>query len=100
MISYADWFFYAIGRDKGSKQTRLEVWKIIEESVGRDIVCEPDLSDYAKYLWDLFVELKSGCDHVTHKAIVDYQSLFNVELTAFEIELFIYIDKMSEINNA
>lgn len=85
---------FAIGKDKGSRLTRLESWEKIKKKTGKDASLKPSLSDEARIIWELFVEIRKGCVDITHRSLLDYQDIFGESLTAFEIDMMLKLDKV------
>ncbi|MCK5132701.1 MAG: hypothetical protein KAR40_11185 [Candidatus Sabulitectum sp.] len=87
--------FYAYGRDKGLKLTRLEVWKKITAKTGRvkiELTQQPDIRVESLYLWSMYCAIKKGCEAVTWESIGAYQRLTRVQLKPWESMLMIDIE--------
>ena len=48
--------------------------------------------DDATYMWQMYCEIKKGCDEVDYATLAHYQSVSGVTLTPIEAELMIDVD--------
>lgn len=93
-MSFAEWSFYAYGRDKDSKITRIQSWKQVEKSGGNPegLRNKPDLPSEGLYLWLMYRDIRKGCENIGYAEIAAYQQVTGDILTHWEVDLMIEID--------
>ena len=71
------------------------MWSKIAEQKGEvfDDLIPPALGD-SRYIWNLYLEVKKGCDDVTYAALDHFQTVTGTILTPREAELMIEVDLM------
>lgn len=88
--------FYAHGKDKGSKITRLESWERIRKRSGKikqELKDKPALRPEAFYLWSMYCDIKRGCEFVRLVDIDAYTRLKRLSLTAWEVDTLLDIEQ-------
>ena len=85
--------FYAHGYDKGSSLQRIEVWNRIKERTGKWAGKDkPELPESIEHLWQMYVEIKNGCERVGYVELDAYQRMMSIELNQWEVSLMIDLD--------
>lgn len=95
MLVYGKWQFWAAGRDKGSKVSRLESLKQVEKTLGKkpkQLEEAPELRDCLDYIWSLFVRLRNASDGpISYTEIQSYMDIYG-RLAVFEIDAIMLLD--------
>jgi hypothetical protein len=87
--------FHAHGYDKDSKVSRISQWRQVEKTTGHKpegLQDEPVLKSELTYIWELYNEIKKGCEKIGYAELDCYQRVTGVYLTAWEASLMIDID--------
>ena len=94
MLNYAEWMFYAHGREKGFRTTRIEAWSKIKKQTGKS--AGEDRPDFPKagYLWNIYGDIREGVDVVDYHAIDVYCRLKEDKLTVWEIDQIIKVEHL------
>lgn len=94
MLTFARWMFYANGYDKDSKITRLQAWEQAQRSgaIVEALETKPILSGEADYLWEMYTEIKGGCDKIGYIELDAYQRVTGDALEQWEAKLMIQLD--------
>lgn len=90
------WKAYAHGCDEGSKVSRIAQWQQVEKSSGitpDSLLDKPDLNNDLVYLWNMFVEIRRGCEKIGFIDIDAYSRVTGVEFSSWECSLMIEIDE-------
>lgn len=88
---------HANGKEKGSDLTRWQEWDRIKKSKGvesTELQEKPALNYKSCYLWDLFLEIRKGCDSIGYESIKAYSDVMGVNLTPWECSVLIDIDQI------
>ena len=89
--------FNAHGRDKGATESRLAMWLKIQKRTGKvkkELKEQPFLKPELVYLWDMYCEIKSGCDQITYSEIDAFCRLSGRRMATWEVSLLIKIDQV------
>lgn len=87
--------FYAHGYDEGSKITRIAQWEHVEKTSGHKpekLLNKPILQDDLVYLWEIYLEINSGCDNIGYIELDAYQRVTGTLLDNWEAGLMLQID--------
>lgn len=87
--------FYANGYEKDSKITRLAQWEQVKKSTGivpEKLLEKPKLDENLTYMWNTYVEILGGSNHVGFMEIDCFQKVTGVELSPWQSSLMIQID--------
>ena len=85
----------ANGKNEGSNLTRLEEWERIKKSIGKEsteLQERPQLNDKLYYLWDMFLEIRKGCEKIGYSEIDSYSRVTGIKLTPWECLTMIEVD--------
>jgi len=89
--------FNAHGKDKGSDLTRLETWSRIKESTGREsteLQERPIIDENLIYLWNLFMDIKTGCEGLSYLDLDAYQRVTGTTLTPWESSMMLDLENL------
>jgi len=87
---------YANGYDEGSKVSRIKQWEQVKKSSNIEtegLKDKPELNPDLSYLWDMFIEMRRGCDKIGFLEIDAYSRATGIELTSWESSLMIEVDE-------
>lgn len=89
--------FHAYGKDKGCRETRLELWIRIKDRSGKltkELEAYPRISTEALWFWQQYLQVYKGCGgDVTYQTLDAYQRLMKQVLEPWQVELMVDIDK-------
>jgi hypothetical protein len=89
--------FNAYGKDKGSDLTRLETWERIKESKGiesTELQEKPAIDENLIYLWNLFMDIKRGCESLTFNDLDAYQRVTGITLNYWEASIMLDLENL------
>ena len=93
--------FNAYGKDKKSPITRLEVWLRIEKDTGQksaELQERPTLQENLIYIWNLYTDIKKGCDGLSFVDLDAYQRITGVIITPWEASIMLEIENLRVSN--
>ena len=93
--------FNAYGKDKGSELTRLETWNRIKESTGREsteLQERPAIDENLIYLWNLFMDIKTGCDGLSYVDIDAFNRVTGINLNHWEASIMLDLENLRVSN--
>ena len=93
--------FNAYGKDKKSPITRIEVWLRIEKDTGKkstELQERPTLQENLIYIWNLYTDIKKGCDGLSFVDLDAYQRITGVIITPWEASIMLEIENLRVSN--
>ena len=93
--------FNAYGKDKKSPITRIEVWLRIEKDTGNkstELQERPTLQENLIYIWNLYTDIKKGCDGLSFVDLDAYQRITGVIITPWEASIMLEIENLRVSN--
>jgi len=94
--------FHAYGRDKKSPVTRLEVWLRIAKDTGKEsteLQERPVLDENLVYIWNLYTDIKKGCDGLSYVDLDAYQRITGITITPWEISVLLETENLRVSND-
>lgn len=88
--------FYAHGKDKLATEKRIVLWQMIHERSGKKpqaLIDMPEISVAGNVLWQLYLDIKKGCEAVGYMEIQAYKNVTSCTLSPWEASLMVSIDR-------
>ena len=94
--------FHAYRKDKNSPVTRLEVWLRIEKETGKEsteLQERPTLNENLIYIWNLYNDIKKGCDGLSFTDLDAYQRVTGITITPWEASVILETENLRVSND-
>jgi len=94
--------FHAYGKDKGSPIIRLEVWLRIKKKTGKEsteLQERPVLDENLIYIWNLYNDIKKGCDGLNFIDLNAYQQVTGLTITPWEASVLLETENLRVSND-
>ena len=94
--------FHAYGKDKKSPITRIEVWFRIKKETGKEseeLQDRPVLDENLVYIWNLYTDIKKGCDGLNFTDLDAYQRVTGINITPWEASVLLETENLRVSND-
>tara|TARA_R110002020_G_scaffold49341_3_gene140392 strand:- start:1425 stop:1730 length:306 start_codon:yes stop_codon:yes gene_type:complete len=88
--------FFANGKTKGSKSTRIEQWQAIERISGKrpqELQKQPYLEDHLLPVWDAYCLISKGVENISLTDILAYCTLYDEKLDRWQVDAILGLDQ-------